>query len=387
MTASAQRYSGLTWDHPRGYDALAAAARASSVESDLDLSWAKQPLEGFESRPIAETLRDYDLVVLDHPHLGDAIDSGQITPLESVFERGEIEAWRGRTIGAAMASYQVGASSYALPLDVAAQVVASNPARLAQLPDTWDDVLSIAGRLPVALSLAGPHALLTFFSLCLSLGAEPGGRNLVPDAEATEALRIMQFLYAARPIGSERANPIELLDAMSCNEDLALVPLVFGYVTYADPGRDWPIRFSAAPRFGSGRRGSVLGGTGIGVSARTSVSVPLLDHLRWLMREDTQAGFIPAHSGQPSARAAWLDAEVNWTVGNFYVETLATVETAWVRPRFAGYVTFQNAAADRLRAWLHEGSVPATFLKAMRALWIAALKRAEPSSESEQFHV
>jgi len=47
---SAAQYCGLTWDHPRGYNALAAAAEASGGL----LHWDKQPLEGFESHPIGE---------------------------------------------------------------------------------------------------------------------------------------------------------------------------------------------------------------------------------------------------------------------------------------------------------------------------------------------
>ena len=54
MTA---RYHGLTWDHPRGYAALAASG------GEL-IHWDKHPLEGFESRPIAEQCALYDLVVL-----------------------------------------------------------------------------------------------------------------------------------------------------------------------------------------------------------------------------------------------------------------------------------------------------------------------------------
>ena len=44
-------YRGLTWDHPRGYTALAAA---SAGLSDDTLEWDRHPLEGFEAHPIAD---------------------------------------------------------------------------------------------------------------------------------------------------------------------------------------------------------------------------------------------------------------------------------------------------------------------------------------------
>lgn len=48
-----QRLRALTWNHPRGYNALAAAAaRPELAESGLAIAWDKQPLEGFESHPI-----------------------------------------------------------------------------------------------------------------------------------------------------------------------------------------------------------------------------------------------------------------------------------------------------------------------------------------------
>jgi len=80
------RYRGLTWDHPRGYNALAAAARLDEEPVGLAISWDRQPLEGFESHPIADLCARYDLVVLDHPHIGEAVSAACLVPLEDVQE-------------------------------------------------------------------------------------------------------------------------------------------------------------------------------------------------------------------------------------------------------------------------------------------------------------
>ena len=82
MTAGVSRYLGLTWDHPRGFRALEAAAAADAA---ISLRWERQSLEGFEAHPIADLAERYDLIVLDHPHLGDAVAAGCLVPLESVF--------------------------------------------------------------------------------------------------------------------------------------------------------------------------------------------------------------------------------------------------------------------------------------------------------------
>ena len=155
---------------------------------------------------------------------------------------------------------------------------------------------------PVAVSVSGPHAMCSFFSICVSLGEEPEAQALVSDAVATEALSILTRLAKSAPAGTVTLNPIRLLETMATSDDIALVPLIYGYVNYARlvPGRH-RVAFADAPvaRAG-GRHGSVLGGTGIAVTKRTKPDSALLDHLRWLMSEDTQVGFIPEHEGQPS---------------------------------------------------------------------------------------
>ncbi|MGV9900420.1 hypothetical protein ACWDVV_41605, partial [Streptomyces tendae] len=57
MTHTAPPYRGLTWDHPRGHDALAASAGRL-------VHWDVQPLEGFESHPIDALCARYDLVAV-----------------------------------------------------------------------------------------------------------------------------------------------------------------------------------------------------------------------------------------------------------------------------------------------------------------------------------
>ena len=88
---SAPQYRGLTWDHPRGYNALAAAAQAEG----LPLVWDKHSLEAFESHPIGDLCARYDLVVLDHPHVGEAVATDCLVPLEDLFGADEIATWRG----------------------------------------------------------------------------------------------------------------------------------------------------------------------------------------------------------------------------------------------------------------------------------------------------
>ena len=336
-------YLGLTWDHPRGYAALDAAAAAT----DGLLVWDRQPLEGFEAHPIADLCARYDLVVLDHPHVGEAVAAGCLRPLEELFGIDEIAALARETIGPCLSSYHYAERHWALPLDAATQVMAYRADLLdGPEPTTWDAVVALPERLPLALSLAGPHAALTLWSIVAALGDDPSDPDLLLDIDTgLAALDIMASIAARTPDAVRALNPIGLLATMAAGDTIALCPLVYGYVNYAPA-----LVFADAPRARATMRpGSTLGGTGIGVSARCDPSPALLDHLRWLMSADAQTRFIPDHAGQPSSRVAWHDDAVNARWGGFYRATAATLEAAHVRPRHDGAIAFQTAASAAIR--------------------------------------
>jgi len=332
-------FVGLTWDHPRGRKALQAA-------DFTGLRWDVQPLEGFESSPIEELAERYDLIVLDHPHLGDALEANCLRPLDELFSAEELAAWSTDAVGPSFASYTVGGHTWALPLDAATQVSARRPDLLAEAPANWDDAFALD--VPVAPSLAGPHAFLSFCSIAVSLGGELGD-DFFDRSVGAEALAILAEFAHRAPVAASGLNPIGLLELMSTTDELAYVPLVYGYVNYS------PRVAFGAPPLGE-RLGSTIGGTGIAVTRRSEPTPELLDHLRWLLSPSTQRGFIPRHAGQPSARSAWTDPAVDDAAGGFYSQTLETIERSWVRPRFAGYVPFQSAASAIIRDGLEAHS-------------------------------
>lgn len=362
-------HRGLTWDHPRGYNALAAAAAA---QTDIELVWDRQPLEGFEAHPIADLCARYDLVVLDHPHVGEAVAADCLQPLEDHFGADEIAALEAESIGPSLASYRYEGRHWALPLDAATQVMARRADLVPAAPTSWDEVLVLSRRAPVALSLAGPHSMLSFQSIAASLGARCGANDpeiFVSATAGAQALDIMAALAARSPASVRTLNPIGILGHMASEDDVALCPLIYGYVNYAaptDPAAN-PLAFSDAPRARlGGPPGSTLGGTGIGISKRCAVTAELLAHLRWLMSDAAQRGFIPSHDGQPSRRAAWHDELVNARWGNFYRDTAATLEAAHVRPRHDRAIAFQTEGAALIRAALLDRRPHAATLAALQ---------------------
>lgn len=370
------RYQGLTWDHPRGYEPLAALERAHQVCHGRPLvEWQVQPLAGFEEHPIGELAKDHDLIVLDHPHIGEAVAQGCLTPLEDLFSSEEIEAWQACFVGRTMESYAWKGKHWALPIDAAAQVCAYRPDRIEGPPQDWTAVIRLAERQPVALSLAGPHAVLSFLSICAALGAESADNDcLIPDAIALEALNTMACIAALCPAGTQRLNPIELLETMASSDRIAAVPLVFGYVNYAKGAPDrHRLAFADAPTaMGQGRSGSVLGGTGVAISRRTAVTPELLAYLRAMVSARVQKDLFALHQGQPAARTAWEDVATNALWNDFYRATQRTIESAFVRPRFDGYIAFQASASMTVREGIMSRAPAKQVLDDIRRAWQTA---------------
>jgi len=363
-------FRGLTWDHPRGSVALCAAAERFSRDTGGDtLTWDVHPLEGFESRPIEEITAHYDLVVLDHPHLGDAIAAECLRPLGSLYDDAQLTEWKDAFIGRSLQSYtDPGGRLWALPLDAATQVSARHTS-LAESPRTWAEVERFATLHPTALSLAGPHALMTFFSLCVSYGgaaeARPG-RPLVSRAIGLRALDTMTRIAALAPADTVDLNPIALLERIDRGGGVVYCPLVYGYVNYSSRENVGSVRFGDAPvDLPGGRHGSVLGGTGLAVSTRSEPTPALLEHLAWLVSPSAQEDFIPERHGQPARVGAWQSERLDWDFNGFYRDTAATLRDAWVRPRYRGYTAFQGEASAILRDAVTGGRDPDSVLEAI----------------------
>ncbi|MBA8821677.1 hypothetical protein BRY73_18705 [Ochrobactrum sp. P6BS-III] len=373
-----QVIKALTWDHPRGYNALAAASKLPDViKAGLEIHWDKQPLEGFESHPIADLCARYDLVVLDHPHVGEAVSGDCLLSLEEVFDAETVAKLGEASIGPSLTSYRFAGRHWALPLDAATQVMALRPDLVDTVPVTWDEVLRLAQKSgKVALSLAGPHACLSFLSIAAAFGEPPAEDDpdiLVSEEVGRQVFDLMAELAAHSPTSVRQKNPIGILGHMAEHDDVALCPLVYGYVNYAAPQSGKSVAFHNAPRVATGGRpGSTLGGTGIGVSRRAHMTSALKAHLLWLMSRETQSGFIPDHEGQPSRRDAWHDERVNRRWGDFYRSTADTLEQAYVRPRHDGYIAFQGKASTLLGAAFDERRPASAVLNELQILYAAS---------------
>jgi multiple sugar transport system substrate-binding protein len=113
------------------------------------------------------------------------------------------------------------------------------------------------------------------------------------------------------------------------------------------------LKFINAPA--AGQRGSartMLGGTGVAVSRASPYREHAVAYAKWLVSKEHQGGTYFREGGQPASLAAWTDPEVNAASSDFFRDTLLTLESAYVRPRFDGFVRFFESAAREINRCL-----------------------------------
>jgi multiple sugar transport system substrate-binding protein len=194
---------------------------------------------------------------------------------------------------------------------------------------------------------------MTLYTLAANLGAPcavegPRLFDLEIGAQAVETIRELVGLI---DVSCYAKDPIDVLEAMAApNSSLALSPLIYGYASYARRGfREHLLKFTDIPCAGeAGPVGSALGGAGIAVSAYSRHRAAATDFAFWVAGEQVQGGLYADAGGQPAHAGAWDDERINGEAGRFYIDTRATLEGAWLRPRHAGYLAFQSAASMRL---------------------------------------
>ncbi|MCL7997083.1 extracellular solute-binding protein [Brucella sp. 21LCYQ03] len=349
------KLKGMTWSHPRGYDPMVAGAEQWLADKGVEIEWEKRSLQDFETFPVEELARNFDMIVIDHPHVGQITKEGCLVPLDVAGRETELKALADGSVGQSFPSYNWQGRQWAFPLDAATQVQAWRPDLMDSPATSWGEVLRLARAGKVLLPLRSPHSLMCFYTLAANAGtpcAVEGELIAVEDgAKAFEQLREIASLVKPECFGMD---PIAVFEEMAKpDSDIVCSPLIYGYVNYAMPGfRERLIRFADIPSGAAGVAGSALGGTGIAVSAFSKHPEAAIDFAYWIASGDVQKGLYAASNGQPGHADAWEDDTVNNATSGFYRDTRATLEGAWVRPRHDGYMPFQEAASERINKGL-----------------------------------
>jgi len=350
---------GMTWDHPRGFTSVVSSNELLAELCQSEVEWQARSLLAFGDQHISEFYRENDLMIIDHPHVPDAVEAGAVIAFEELISPETLHLLRLTSVGASHDSYQYRERQWALAIDTAAQVSAFRPDRADGSPIFWSDVLDIAatGR------LLWPYKPVDAFSTFATLMAQKGkpmasGSNFIDSKTALEVLSFMVELAALIPAFCASFNPIDAAELLASSDDFDHSVCMYGYTNYSRSGfRANLLTYDDLPSFDGLASGSQLGGAGIAVSSASKDPVKAAEIAVLLSLPHVQSTTYVQGGGQPGNLVAWRSESANLITNNFFRNTLRTLERAWVRPRLLGWPDVQFHSSQIIHTALVERSV------------------------------
>ncbi|MFD0676313.1 MULTISPECIES: ABC transporter substrate-binding protein [unclassified Paenibacillus] len=375
---------GITWNHTRGYlPMVATSQRYSELFPNVTIQWDKRSLQEFADLPIQALIDQYDLLVIDHPWAGYAADSRVLLPLNEYLPEDYMRDQAANSVGQSHASYQFDGSQTALAIDAATPVASWRDDLFQQqgleLPANWDQLLQLAGKGVVAFPAIPIDSLMNFYMFSLANGEAPftSGEEVVSSEIGYAALEALRELASLCSTDIFRWNPIAVYEVMAQQEHVAYCPFAYGYSNYGRAGYGkHRLSFGGLVAYkDNGPLRSTLGGTGLAVSASSKYKSEALGYAKFAASPEIQQTLYTASGGQPGHRKAWTDEDNNRQSGQYFANTLSTLDQAYVRPRYNGYLHFQDHAGDYVRDYMMHGGDHKLILEQMNSLYRESLNR------------
>jgi multiple sugar transport system substrate-binding protein len=379
---------GMTWNHARGIDPLVAASAAfAQRHPDVRIEWDARSLQAFGDQPLEQLVAQYDLLVIDHPHIGDVVAQGLLVALDEPEHADALAQLAAHSIGASHPSYAMRGRQWALAIDAAAQVSIRRPDLLERAPTRWQEVIDLAADGRVVWPLKPVDAISSFFTLAANIGhsvARSPERLIEPEA-GRQVLRAMKAVSRHLPADCFGWSPIDAAEALAADQQrFAYVPLAYGYTNYSRAGfRPHRLAYGDIAALGAdGPVGATLGGTGIAVSARSAHVALACEFCWWVASGEVQAGLYVANGGQPAHAAAWDSARADELCGGFFSGTRRTMDGSWLRPRYAGFLRLADEGGDLVNAFVRAKIDEATALAGLEASYLRS-RPAQHAGEAE----
>lgn len=368
---------GITWNHARGLDPLLTLqTMESAFGPTVHVEWETRSLAGFGEDPLEELATRFDLLVIDHPFVGDASRSGAFQPLDQLVDP-EVVAERARgSVGPSHASYDYAGHQWAFAIDAAAHVSAVHERFANQpMPSTWDEVFDFSARLRregrwMAVPMWPADLVVASYTIARGMGVDLFvDDEVIPHASGATVLELLKRLCDVSYPGALTWNPPAVLDHIR-DDVVHYAPILFGYSNYSRTTATGDrVLFGNIPTADGVPDGTCLGGAGVAISSTCAEPSAAAAYATWITSAEVQTGPYVRAGGQPGRLESWTDDVVNAESGDFFRRTLPTLEGAWVRPRVPGYQMFQKQASAVMVDYVTgASSVPLT-LGALDDLW------------------
>ena len=217
--------------------------------------------------------------------------------------------------------------------------------------------------------------------MCVTSGGSlfnPADAEHVVDREhGLMVLEDMRRLASLCPSEVFSLNTIDVHEALATSDTAVYCPWVYGYVNYSRRGyAAHPVKATNIPTYHVSILQGVLGGTGLAVSAKTQHVDMAIDFVRYALSPEVQSTLYTDNGGQPGHRAAWLDEECNRTTLDFFKDTLDTLDAAYLRPRYSGYLYFQDNAGPVLHEFVQGELAAEAALDKLDSIYVTSRTKA-----------
>ena len=280
------------------------------------------------------------------------------------------------SVGASHLSYNFNGFQSALAIDAATPVAVCRPDYFRNgehpLPADFKDVMDLARKGHVAFAGIPLNLLMDFYMYCATSTEHffDDPDKIVETSLGVSILEDMRQLASYCSKSIFQWDPIQVHEALAEDNDLYYCPYAYGYTNYSRRGYcSHPLKAMDLVTYRGRMLRSVLGGTGLAVSSLCENRETALRFAEYAASPLIQTTLYTENGGQPGHRKAWLDEINNNMTMNFFKDTLNTLDHSYLRPRYNGYLYFQDHAGDYIQDYIMNGGSPAHVLDQLNQLY------------------
>ncbi|MCM2679712.1 ABC transporter substrate-binding protein [Echinimonas agarilytica] len=369
---------GITWNHTRGFvSAVASAQRFNELNPQTDVEWKKRTLQEFADKPLVDMVGDFDLLVIDNPWMGYVAEHDVLLPLDEYLPKEYLLDQQQNSVGKSCESYAYNNHQWALAIDAAAPVSAYRPDLLQkaneQVPQTFDQLIALGKKGLVCCPSIPLDVYGNFLNLLQAAKVDifTNDFEVAPEKDCLLALERLKQLSDVVPSEFFELNPIRTMEVMSQTDEFAYAPYTYGYTNYSREGYSPKlVKFGDVIGIEASSPGAtMLGGTGIAISAKSKNIEEAVEFVKYIASAHVQNTVFFTSGGQPGHRSAWTNEAHDQLCSSFFKDTLPTLDRAFVRPRYNGYLEFQDHVGDPIQEYLRVGGSAKSLLSKINQMY------------------
>jgi len=366
---------GMTWDHSRGYDPMIVTSEFFSKKHNnkIQINWEKRSLQAFADRPIDQMVDEYDLMVIDYPHVGEVSAKGLLQKFDIDKYQNELNLLKEQSVGLSHQSYNIDGHQWALAIDAATQVSCFRKDLISSLPQSWNDLLNLSKQNKVLWPLKPVHAISSFYSIYNNITEEfkPEDKNFINKEFGIKSLEMMKNISTYLISDCFVMDPINTAEILSSNDDFYYSPYTYGFSNYSRENyRTNILTYANVLNLSNkGPNGTHLGGTGIAISNKSNHKDVALEYSYWIAGADCQQTLFYNSGGQPGNSLAWENQQINNECNSFFNNTRLTLNQAWIRPRHNGYMKFQDESGNIINEYLQSNTNESIIIDKLKKMY------------------